>query len=152
MLDLRLTMRKSRSSSDYQILDEKTGRYLETDWPHHKMVMNQIRNYDKVAPEDRHKLTLPQTYKRVTVTLRKPVDCAACGKSSDCAKTPGPGVRHSEVWICERCWKTERRERRNYNTRRGLSRGNPDFLVIRSWPKEDTITETWQYAVYGSPA
>jgi len=73
-------------------------------------------------------------------TLKKPMRCTACVKSSECAKIPdGPGVRYSEVWVCKRCWKTEMQQRRNANIRRRLLRGNPDRLVTHSWPKRRRI-------------
>jgi len=106
------------------------------------MIENQLRRRAEVAPEDRDKLATETYYERVMVPFKKPMDCAACGKSLDCAKVPGPGVRYSEVWICERCWEAERRQRRNANKTRGVFRGNPDYLVTRSWPKKDKIIET----------
>ena len=73
-------------------------------------------------------------------TLKKPMRCTACVKSSECAKIPdGPGVRHSNVWVCKRCWTTEMRERRSHNTTRGLFRGNPDRLACHPWPKRRRI-------------
>ena len=134
-----------KSWRQYRIWDVKTDRYFYMDRTSEERIENQIRNRAEVAPEDRHKLT-PQTYyEKVTVTLRKPMDCIACGKSSKCAKPLGPGVRHSEVWVCDRCFKTEMRARRDHNTRGKLSRGNPDYLVIRSRPKKDEIIEIWRY-------
>ncbi len=70
---------------------------------------------------------------------KTPMRCTGCEKSSECAKIPGPGLGHSNLWICKRCWTTEMRERRNYNTRRGLFRGNPDRLVTHPWPKRRRI-------------
>jgi hypothetical protein len=71
--------------------------------------------------------------------LKKPMLCTGCGGSSECAKLPSPGVRHSEVWVCKRCWTTEMRERRKHNTKRGFFRGNPDGLVPHPWPKRRRI-------------
>jgi len=133
---------KKSGSHEYQILDEKTGRYLETDWSYHKVVRNQERLYDEVDPEDRHKLTLQQTHKIVTVDLIKPMDCAACGKSSDCAEIFDEGVRYSEGWFCKRCFKTEMQQRRNHNQRNGFFQGNPNRLLNHPWPKKRRIRET----------
>lgn len=63
---------------------------------------------------------------KVTVPKKKPMDCAACGKSENCAKIPGPEGRHSEVWICKRCWKHRR---------------NAGRLLRHPWPKRRSTTE-----------
>jgi len=132
-----------KSWRQYRIRDVKTGRYFYTDRKFKKVVEIQERNYARIPPEDRHKLTQPSpTFERVTVTLLKPMDCAACGKSSECTEISDEGVRYSEGWVCKRCLKTEMQQRRNHNQRNGLSRGNPEYLVIRSWPKKRSRTET----------
>ena len=76
--------------------------------------------------------------KPYTVIRRKTMDCAICGKLADCASLPGPRVEHRRVWvwwICSRCWETERRRRRDYNKKRGLTRSDPTRLVCYPWPK-----------------
>ncbi len=151
LLSFTSNMKLSRSWRKYIVLDQDTGLYWCTDWTLKKVVADHERNpatfanyweieVTGVEAVDSHKVPrLRGIFKRVTVTLRKPLDCAACGKPSDCAEIPGPGVRHSEVWICKRCWKTEMQQRRNANIRRGLLRGNPDRLVTHSWPKRRRI-------------
>ena len=88
--------------------------------------------WDKPMTED-------DVFWREWETLKKPMPCTACGNSSECAKIHGMGVRHSEVWVCKRCWKTDNQQRRNANIRRGLLRGNPGRLVTQSWPKPRRI-------------
>ena len=123
-------------SKKYRILDPETGHYFSTDWSSKAMHRNQISLYAEVAPEDRHKLIVPETYKKGIVILRETLDCKGCGKSLECAEMSGTGVTHSKAWLCKKCFKGEKQQRRNYNKRKGLFRSNPNRLRTPHWPQE----------------
>ena len=139
MLRFTLKMKKRRNGIDRNPIWSLGKRY-------HTRAGRAVRD---VVRETRHRHParapnpcFKRVFERVKVILRKPTDCAACGKSADCAKTPGHGVMHAMVWVCKRCWNAEMQERRNYNKRRGLFHGNPDRLLPHPWPKRHSITET----------
>ena len=98
-----------------------------------------------VVLDDSKEYDGPPSFQAKMITLKKTMVCTACGKSVDCARISGLGVKYSEVWVCKKCFKTERQQRRNYNQRHGLFQGNPNRLLTHPWPKQRSRVETRIY-------
>ncbi len=139
LLCFTLIMKKGQNGLVVKVVAE--GHYLDTYGSVREEILDprKRRHLQVIHIDESEAQRFPNGWvERITVVLRKRIDCSACGQSSDCAKVPGAGVRLSEVWACKGCWDDEMRRRRNARPR-GKS------LLPHSWPKKRQITETRRF-------